>query len=175
MMQIRQIQQQDAASFIEFFKQLDAETKFMLFEIGERPTLLSQQIELIKKLESSVNEVIFIAIYQKHIIGFIALSRKPFNRVKHCFQLVIGVLESYHGKNLANELYQCAEQWAIDQGAIRIELSVIQENIRAIKFYEQLSFEKEGIRKKSIFSKGQLLDELYMGKILHSHIIKNPD
>lgn len=174
-MQIRQIQQQDAESFIVFLKQLDAETEFMLFERGERSTLLSQQIEYIKNLELSVNEVIFVAIHQQHVVGFIALSRKPFNKVKHCFQLVMGMLENYHGKNLANELYQYAEQWAVDQGAIRIELSVIQNNIRAIKFYEKLGFEKEGIRKKSIFSKGQLLDELYMGKILHSHIIKNPD
>lgn len=174
-MQIRQIQRQDAESFIDFFKQLDAETEFMLFERGERSTLLSQQIEYIKNLELSVNEVIFVSIHQQHIVGFIALSRKPFNKVKHCFQLVMGILENYHGKKLANDLYQYAEQWAVDQGAIRIELSVIQNNIRAIKFYEKLGFEKEGIRKKSIFSKGQLLDELYMGKILHSHIIKNPD
>lgn len=173
-MQIRQIQQQDAESFIDFFKQLDAETEFMLFERGERSMLLSQQIEYIKNLELSVNEVIFVAIHQQHVVGFIALSRKKFNKVKHCFQLVVGILENYHGKNLANDLYQYAEQWAVDQGAIRIELSVIQNNIRAIKFYEKLGFEKEGIRKKSIFSKGQLLDELYMGKILHSQYNKKP-
>lgn len=173
-MQIRQIQQQDAESFIDFFKQLDAETEFMLFERGERSALLSQQIEYIKNLELSVNEVIFVAIHQQHVVGFIALSRKPFNKVKHCFQLVMGILENYHGKNLANELYQYAEQWAVGQGAIRVELSVIQNNIRAIKFYEKLGFEKEGIRKKSIFSKGQLLDELYMGKILHSQYNKKP-
>ena len=173
-MQIRQIQQQDAESFIDFLKQLDAETEFMLFEIGERPTLLSQQIEYIKNLELSVNEVIFVAIHQQHVVGFIALSRKSFNKVKHCFQLVMGILENYHGKNLANDLYQYAEQWAVGQGAIRIELSVIQNNIRSIKFYEKLCFEKEGIRKKSIFSKGQLLDELYMGKILHSQYNKKP-
>lgn len=173
-MQIRQIQQQDAESFIDFFKQLDVETEFMLFERGERSALLSQQIEYIKNLELSVNEVIFVAIHQQYIVGFISLSRKKFNKVKHCFQLVMGILENYHGKNLANELYQYAEQWAVDQGAIRIELSVIQNNIRAIKFYEKLGFEKEGIRKKSIFSKGQLLDELYMGKILHSQYNKKP-
>lgn len=175
-MQIRQIQQQDAESFIEFFKQLDAETEFMLFEIGERPTLLSQQIEFIRKLELSVNEVIFVAIHQQHIIGFIALSRKPFNKVKHCFQLVIGVLENYRGKNLANELYQCAEQWAIDQGAIRIELSVIQENIRAIKFYEKLGFEKEGIRKKAYSARGSCWMSCIWGKFcILNKIIKNPD
>lgn len=167
-MQIRQIQQQDGASFIEFFKQLDVETEFMLFEVGERPISLSQQIEYIKTLNTSENEKIFIAVDQQHIVGFIALSRKPFSKVKHCFQLVIGILKNYHGKNLARELYHCAESWAIAQGAIRIELTVIQDNIAAIKFYEKLGFKTEGIRTKSIFYQGQLLDERYMGKILNN-------
>lgn len=167
-MEIRQIETQDAESLIKFFSQLDVETEFMLFEVGERPIVLSQQIEYIKTLNQSENEKIFIAIDQQHIIGFIALSRKPFNKVKHCFQLVIGILKNYHGKNLANDLYHDAELWAIAQGAIRIELSVIQDNIRAIKFYEKLGFKTEGIRRKSILYQGKLLDERYMGKILNN-------
>ena len=167
-MEIRQIEIQDAESFIIFLNQLDTETEFMLFERGERSVSLNQQIEFIKNLQSSINEVIFVAIHQQHIVGFIALSRKPFNKVKHCFQLVIGVLENYHGKDLANDLYKSAEQWAIDQGALRIELSVIDQNLAAIKFYEKLGFKTEGIRSKSIFYQGQLLDEHYMGKILNN-------
>ncbi|MEG0483552.1 MAG: GNAT family N-acetyltransferase [Acinetobacter sp.] len=167
-MEIRKIETQDAESLINFFNQLDVETEFMLFEVGERPIALSQQIEFIKTLNTSENEKIFIAIDQKHIVGFIALSRKPFNKVKHCFQLVMGILENYHGKNIANKLYQYAEQWAIDQGAIKIELTVIDKNIRAIKFYEKLGFKTEGIRTKSIFYQGQFMDELYMGKILNN-------
>lgn len=115
-MEIRQIEIQDAESLIKFFSQLDVETEFMLFEVGERPISLSQQIEYIKTLNTSENETIFVAIDQQHIVGFIALSRKPFNKVKHCFQLVIGILRNYHGKNLANELYRYAESWAIAQG-----------------------------------------------------------
>lgn len=167
-MEIRQIETQDAESLINFFSQLDVETEFMLFEVGERPIVLSQQIEYIKTLNQSENEKIFIAIDQQHIVGFIALSRKPFNKVKHCFQLVIGILKNYHGKNLSNDLYHDAELWAIAQGAIRIELSVIQDNIRAIKFYEKLGFRTEGIRRKSILYQGKLLDERYMGKILNN-------
>lgn len=167
-MEIRQIETQDAESLIKFFNQLDVETEFMLFEVGERPIVLSQQIEYIKTLNQSENEKIFIAIDQQHIVGFIALSRKPFNKVKHCFELVIGILKNYHGKNLANDLYHDAESWAIAQGAIRIELSVIQDNIRAIKFYEKLGFRTEGIRRKSILYQGKLLDERYMGKILNN-------
>lgn len=167
-MEIRQIEIQDAESLIKFFSQLDVETEFMLFEVGERPISLSQQIEYIKTLNTSENEKIYIAIDQQHIVGFIALSRKPFNKVKHCFQLVIGILRNYHGKNLANALYRYAESWAIAQGAIRIELTVIQDNIAAIKFYEKLGFKTEGIRCKSIFYQGQFLDERYMGKILNN-------
>lgn len=167
-MEIRQIEIQDAESLIKFFSQLDVETEFMLFEVGERPISLSQQIEYIKTLNTSENEKIFIAIDQQHIVGFIALSRKPFNKVKHCFQLVIGILKNYHGKNLANALYRYAESWAMAQGVIRIELTVIQDNIAAIKFYEKLGFKTEGIRSKSMFYQGQLLDERYMGKILNN-------
>ena len=54
------------------------------------------------------------------------------------------------------------------QGVIRIELTVIQDNIAAIKFYEKLGFKTEGIRSKSMFYQGQLLDERYMGKILNN-------
>ncbi len=165
-MEIRLAKKEDAEKYLYFLKQLDAETSYMLFEKHERETDIKQQAVMLERMMNSCDEKMFIAEIDHKIVGFIVLFRKPFHKVRHCFQLVIGILKCAQGKNIAFELYKNAENWAIGQGAKRIEFTVVSENLRAIAFYQKLGFEQEGIRKKSMQIGGKWTDEWYMGKLI---------
>ena len=73
-MKIRKIQIEDAANYLDMLLNLDKETKFMMFEPGERPT----DINIVKNIiEKSVNgdDLILVATDEENIVGFLSLER----------------------------------------------------------------------------------------------------
>jgi diamine N-acetyltransferase len=52
----------------------------------------------------------------------------------------IYVLQEFHGKQVAQQLYEKAHRMAVDTAAEYIWLGVWEENHRAIRFYEKLGF-----------------------------------
>ena len=47
---------------------------------------------------------------------------------------------------------------------VRLELGVYKDNEKAIKLYESLGFEKEGVKKYSAIKNGEYVDEIIMGR-----------
>ena len=74
-MEIRKIQMEDANNYLDMLLNLDNETKFMMFEPGERPT----DINIIKNIiEKSINgdNLILIAIDEENIVGFLSAQKE---------------------------------------------------------------------------------------------------
>lgn len=72
--EIRKIQIEDADNYLDMLLNLDKETKFMMFEPGERPT----DINIVKNIiEKSVNgdDLILVATDEENIVGFLSLER----------------------------------------------------------------------------------------------------
>ncbi len=65
-----------------------------------------------------------------------------------------------HGRQMIKEILAYAKQ----QGLLRIELSTATINQKAIRLYEKMGFEKEGILRKYTHLKkeGKFLDEVSM-------------
>ncbi len=59
---IREIEIEDASSFLQLSKQLDEETKFMLYEPGERKTTAEQQEKMIHRFIENEYATIFVAV-----------------------------------------------------------------------------------------------------------------
>ena len=57
------------------------------------------------------------------------------------------------------------DEWAKENGIVRLELTVECHNKAARHLYEKSGFEIEGIRTKSMFVEGTFVDEYYMAKI----------
>ena len=58
------------------------------------------------------------------------------------------------------------DEWAGENGIVRLELTVECVNTGAKLLYEKHGFKVEGIRPKSMKVNGRFVDEYYMGKIL---------
>lgn len=74
-MEIRKIQMEDSNNYLDMLLNLDNETKFMMFEPGERPT----DINIIKNIiEKSINgdNLILIAIDEENIVGFLSAQKE---------------------------------------------------------------------------------------------------
>ncbi|MCG7983202.1 MAG: GNAT family N-acetyltransferase [Candidatus Thiodiazotropha lotti] len=159
---IREIQNRDAARFIELNRQIDLETKNMLLEPQERTTTLDQQEAIINKIESRKNQVIFIAEKDLKIVGFTVASGGDFVRNRQTASLVIGVRCSWWGMGIGRSLLNAIRQWAMNNSIHRLELTVRTDNSRAVSLYKSIGFVVEGRRVESLFVDGNYVDEYYM-------------
>ena len=154
-MEIRKIQMEDANNYLDMLLNLDNETKFMMFEPGERPT----DINIVKNI---------IAIDEANIVGFLSAQKGEYKRIKHTGYIVVGIREKYRGNGIGSKLFSELDIWAIENNITRLELSVICSNTIAKHLYEKNGFKVEGIKKNAMIIDSKYVDEFFMAKIYNS-------
>ncbi|ALZ62252.1 Mycothiol acetyltransferase [Bacillus cereus] len=163
---IREIEIEDASSFLQLSKQLDEETKFMLYEPGERKTTAEQQEKMIHRFIEIEYATIFVAVEDERIVGFILVNGNNIQRKRHVATIVIGILQEYNGRGIGTRLFKEVEKWAKLHDVWRLELTVMAHNTRAQALYKKAGFEKEGVKKAALIIDGKGIDEYEMAKLL---------
>ena len=166
-MEIKKIQMEDANNYLNMLLHLDNETKFMMFEPGERPT----DINIVKNIiEKSVNgdNLTLLAIDEENIIGFLSVQRGAYKRIRHTGYVVVGLREKYRNMGIGSKLFSELDIWAIENNITRLELTVISSNTVARHLYENNGFIVEGIKKNSMIIDGRYIDEFFMAKLYNN-------
>lgn len=164
---IRKPKLNEADKFFDMLLLLDGETKYMMYEEGERKKTDStvKNIENMIKSAEEEEDFFLIAECEGEFVGFITANRGRKNRIRHSAYIVVGIRESFRNKGIGAKFFKEIDQWAIKTGIKRLELSVICENEVACYLYRKNGYEIEGIRRESIKIDGILKDEYYMSKI----------
>jgi RimJ/RimL family protein N-acetyltransferase len=166
-MLIRQATPQDAHAFGQLLCQLDRETRFMLFEPGERAIDDDAQAERFERMRQSPwPQVVFLAEGEGRLAGFLGATAGSQRRSRFTASLVVGVLSEYAGRGIGSALLNACETWARDRDVRRLELTVMTHNARALALYRSRGFVVEGTRRQALLVDGAFVDEHYMGKIL---------
>jgi putative acetyltransferase len=86
-------------------------------------------------------------------------------RLRHSGHVFLFVAREHHGQGIGTRLMETlldvADRWLLLR---RVELTVLAENERACRLYERLGFEREGLRKLSVISQGEIKDEWLMAR-----------
>ncbi|MGG3452460.1 GNAT family N-acetyltransferase [Paenibacillus timonensis] len=162
---IREIREDDAERFLRLCLRLDQETKFMLYEPGERTTTVELQRDRIQAILADGRSTILVAEEIGELIGYLAIFGGNANKTKHIGHIVIGIIEAYTGSGLGTSLFHAAEKWREESELTKFELTVMVPNERAAALYKKMGFEIEGVKRNSIRMDGMYVDEYYMGKI----------
>lgn len=163
----RKLQINEAQNFWNLMNQLDDETKYMLYEPGERKEKACD----IARIEHLINEslqgdnLLLVAEENERLIGYISAQKGNLNRIAHSAYIVVGILKNYTNQGIGKEFFKYLDLWAIDRKVSRLELTVVCENDIARHVYEKSGFVIEGTKRKSVFVDGKYLDEYYMAKI----------
>ena len=163
-MEIRKIKMKDANNYLDMLLNLDKETKFMMFEPGERPTDINIAKNIIEKSINGDN-LVLVATDDENIVGFLSVQRGVPKRIKHTGYIVVGIREKFRGKGIGSKLFSELDIWARENNITRLELSVICSNTVAKHLYEKNGFEIEGVKKNAMIVDGKYVDEFYMAKI----------
>lgn len=165
---IRGIVPEDAPAYRELCLALDGETSFRLYEPGERSHDLEGFREEIERFCASSQSNIFVAedAETNQLMGYLQAIGRPQRRISHVVSINIGVLLAYTGQGIGKRLFSALEEWAMGQGIHRLDLTVMETNPGALRLYERLGFEREGIKRCSMQVDGAWIDEIYMSKWL---------
>jgi RimJ/RimL family protein N-acetyltransferase len=166
MIEIRHIAHEDATALCALRSQIDAETKFMMLEPGERATTAEQQHAEIVKILATDNRMIFLAVADEKPVGFLSAIGGAFRRNHHNIHIVVGVLDAYTNRGIGTQLFFACEQWARQQSLHRLELTVMTHNDLGIALYKKMGFVIEGTSKDMLCVDGQFVDLHYMYKLL---------
>lgn len=166
-MVIRPITSDDAENFLSMLLRLDAQTKFMLFEVGERPTEVIRTKALIQRMIQTKS---FLCVAENtetgEFVGYISAEKGSCRRMRFSACVVIGILASYYGRGIGTEMMYELDKWARKVKLRRLEITVVKENSRAVDMFKKCGFEIEGIRRSSLCIDGKMYDEYYMAKVL---------
>jgi RimJ/RimL family protein N-acetyltransferase len=166
-MYIREAELKDAVSILQMQLKLDSETKNMMYEKGERPTVIENTVNMIENIRLSGSLFLIAEDDDNRIAGFLSAERGEFRRIHHSAYIVVGILENYQGVGIAKEFFHKLDSWAIDNHISRLELTVRCDNEKALHLYTKNGFEIEGTKRNSLCVNGVLIDEYYMAKLFN--------
>lgn len=150
---IRPIEAADAELFWQMMFALDKETKYMMYEPGER----TKKLDIIKSNISEATEgdnLLLIAEVNHEIVGYISAQKGVLNRVKHSAYIVVGIRAAYQHQGIGTTFFTRLDDWAKEKGATRLELTVMLSNNTAKHLYEKNGFVVEGTKKNSMLVDG---------------------
>ncbi len=165
---LRKLVPADAAELLNLQHRLDEESSFMLLEPDERQTGIQQVEEMIGSFADAETSILIGAETDGRLAGYLSVRGGSVRRNRHSAYIVIGILEQYQGMGIGSGLFKEMENWAKETGIVRLELTVMVHNERALALYSKNGFEIEGTKKKSLQVNGEWVDEYYMCRIFSS-------
>jgi len=163
---IREIKESDAEEFLNLCNRIDAETPYMMFESGERPTTIEDQRGEIKDILSRDNQTILIAEKGNQLIGYLAAYGGRYKRNRQTVYIVAGILQGFTSQGVGTRLFEQIEEWAKKRKIHRLDLTVMVHNETALALYRKIGFAIEGRKKHSLFINDSYVDEYWMAKLL---------
>ena len=162
----RKIKEGDADEFLSLCRKVDAETPFMMFEPGERPTTIEEQRYEIREILLRDNQTIFVAENNGQLIGYLTACGGRYKRNRQTAYIITGILQGFTSQGIGTRLFEEMEQWAKRKDIHRLELNVVTHNEAAVALYRKVGFEIEGKKKHSLLINNTYADEYWMAKLL---------
>jgi RimJ/RimL family protein N-acetyltransferase len=163
MMNFKTITLDDVEAFWVLQDQLDSETKFMLYEAGERKKDLRPIEEMIRPAAEGC-DFLEVADVDGHLVGYLSAKRGHLARTQHAVYVVTGVLKAFQGRGIASSFFKNLDSWALENQVKRLELVVMAPNEAAIHANNKASFTVEGISRYAVIFDGKYIDEYTMAK-----------
>lgn len=154
---IRGVTPGDAVRLLELQVVLDEESSFMLLEPGER----EGPVEVVEP------SFLLLGVEDDGVAaGYAHVEVMPYARARRTGYVVMGVRAASAGKGLGKGLLAAAAEEARAAGLLRLELTVMCHNRKALNLYLSSGYQVEGLRRSALDVDGQRVDEYYMGLLL---------
>lgn len=165
-MGIRPARPRDARSFLDAYRSVAAERRFIRTEVVTRSPRHYR-----KRFRRSWDErgAELLALDGDRVVASLSIRRDEHPATRHVATLDMFVVASHRGRGLGSALLAEAMRWARSFGLERIELAVYPHNDAAIALYRRFGFIEEGrlVRhsKKSYGYEDEILMAVWLGSV----------
>ncbi|WP_066495180.1 GNAT family N-acetyltransferase [Abyssisolibacter fermentans] len=163
---IRKAEVSDAEAMLKYLNTIAGESDFLTFGVGEFNMPVEREKEIIQSCRDSDNRIFIIGEIDGRIVANLNFAAGGRPRTKHVGEFGISVLKEYWGMSIGKNILSCLIDWAKNNGIRKINLRTREDNHRAIKLYQDLGFEQEGILKRDFLTNGEFYSSVCMGLII---------
>ena len=161
---IRKALPEDAKEFLLYKNKVAGESYNASYGPGEFGMTVEQVQKSIHSKIDSKNSIIILGLIKKQIVCIANLSGGKRKRMEHLASLGITIRKQFWRQGIGSEMMKFLIDWAQQSKIIRkINLAVRNDNIGAIKLYEQIGFLKEGKNSRSLQINEKFYDAKMMG------------
>ena len=155
---------EDAEAIINLISVADTETKFLTRNAGEFCITTEQEKTFISNILEDNNKEWFVAEYKGKIIGNCSVGLiGTGQRLRHRAEVTFVLLKDYCGMGIGGKFMLQCIQWCKEKNVKQIELSVVNDNKRAINMYESFGFKPMGTIPNALhYPDGSYADEKFM-------------
>jgi RimJ/RimL family protein N-acetyltransferase len=169
---IREGTPDDAAAVIALMKIIADEPNNGITRVSaaEFDVTVEQERDIIQQFSDMENALYLVAEADGEIIGN-ANCRGGKRGHRHNLGLGITIVKEWRGKGVGTALLQTMIEWCEENPTVkRLELMVFHKNPGAIRLYERLGFQHEGVKKSAFFKHDEFLDMLIMAIVFDKEI-----
>ncbi len=123
-------------------------------------------VDVRRRIEGyGADDHVLVAELDGAVVGMAGLHVGGSKR-RHVGDVGIMVGDEHQGRGIGRALMMALLELAdAHLGLVRVELEVASENVAAIRLYESLGFEREGLKRSPFMIDGRLVDLLVMGRV----------
>lgn len=162
---LRSPQESDALELSKLRVQIDKETEFLDRDSGEGVLTQKDFEKLIKNDSIAEKNLFLIAEVEGEIVGFTRCEGNALKRFRHKAEFGICILREYWGNGIGRNLLERVLQWSDEVGIVKVSLTVVEVNTKAIQLYREYGFIEEGLlRKDRVHRDGNYYNTIIMGR-----------
>ncbi|MGG3521156.1 GNAT family N-acetyltransferase [Bacillus pseudomycoides] len=162
---VRSAMDKDANDLSKLRLQIDGETENLDREEGEGFIDTTRFEEIIKTDTESPRNLFLVAVVNDRIVGFSRCEGVYLKRFSHKVEFGVCVLKEFWGYRIGKNLLKESISWADANSIKKMTLNVLETNDKAIKLYEKLGFEIEGVLKNDKrLADGKYYNTIIMGR-----------
>lgn len=159
---IKPIAESDIESFRECLDTVARERKFLA--LLEAPSVENVRAFVTQNISAQIPQV--VAKEAQRVVGWCDIQPGWHHTLQHCGSLGMGVLPEYRGQGLGQRLLESCIALAREGGITRIGLEARVDNGQALRLYERMGFQAEGVRRNGMKVDGQYIDTVAMALLL---------
>lgn len=165
---IREARIDDAAALLAYLRQVGGESDGLTFDAKGLPFTVEQERQYLDMRMCSANNITLLALEGDRIIGSLGVDTPSFERFSHRGEMGISVLKECWGQGVGSALLEAMLSWIRDfpTGLRKIDLTVREDNRRAIALYRKFGFRQEGTIGRFVLIGSTFYDGITMGLLL---------
>ncbi len=154
----------DAAALLAYIRGVAAEGEFLVVEPGEFNITDEQEQHWLRDHFEHPCKLVLVAEGAGRIVGCLSFENGTRRRMAHRGVLGVSVHKRWRGQGVGEALVRSLLAWAEAHPRIeKVTLDVFATNHRAIRLYEKLGFQREGLKPRDVrLGPGRYVDVVAM-------------